>query len=311
MHPGPPPQHPYPQQPAHPHAMPPQPMLQVPMHGGPPLPHQPMQGPPPAPGPRHTLRRRRVAAVVVRDIIQGLALIVAAAWGGYTFIYKEIVLPSRRPAALVVTPTLEAIGRHGDTILARATFHMANHSDSKVYSPAIWYSVRGLKLAPQAPDDSTYLRQNGEAAEKTYATARFSAFSAVELIGSGKLAPEVETWFEPGGEQTLEQLLFIPADRYDAAQLQVQFLITKDVHDVKAVRWHTTEDGGLEPSLVFQPGSPYGSAGLAPAALSDTSTRYVTWLRANHGGVSYATATMSLWRGAFAAPSPPTAPVAP
>lgn len=273
--------------------------------------HQPTHAPPPPPSPRQTLRRRRVAAVVVRDVIQGLALIIAAAWGGYTFIYKEIIVPSRRPAALVVTPALEAIGRHGDTILARATFHMVNHSDSKVYTPAVWYSVRGLKLEPVSIDDSTYLRQNGEAAEKPYATARFSGFSTVELIGAGKVATEPETWYEPGAEQTVEQLLLIPADRYDAAQLQVQYLITKDVHDVKAVRWRTTDGGDLEPRLVFDPKSPYGGAGLAPAALSDTTPRYVTWLRRNQGGVNYVTATLSLWRGAPAAPSPPPATAAP
>lgn len=309
MHPGSPPQQPYPQQ----HA-PQQPMLQVPMqhqpvHGGPP--HHPVHAPPPPPNPRHTLRRRRVAAVVVRDVIQGLALIVAAAWGGYTFIYKEIILPARSPAALVVTPTLEAIGRHGDTIMARATFHMVNRSGSKVYTPIIWYTVRGLKLEGIAPDDTTYLRQIGEAAEKPYPTARFSGFSAVDLIGAGKLSNEVETWYDPGGEQTVEQILFIPADRYDAAQLQVEYLITKDIHDVKAVRWRTAPDGNFDARLVFDPASPYGSAGLAPAALSDTSPRYVRWLRANHGGMSYATATMSLWRGSPAAAAPTPAPAAP
>jgi hypothetical protein len=187
---------------------------------------------------------------------------------------------------------------------------MANHSDSKVYSPAVWYSVRGLKLESVAVDDSTYVRRNGETAEKPYATARFSAFSTVDLIGAGKVATEVETWYEPGAEQTVEQLLLIPADRYDAAQLSVQTLISKDVHDVKAVRWGTTPEGDLEPRLLFQPTSPYGRGGLPPATLSDTSTRYVRWLRANHGGVSFATATMSLWRGSPAAAAPAPAPPA-
>src|SRR5215218_6583250 len=99
-----------------------------------------------APPPPASARDRRpwLTSAIVRDVIQALALLIAAMWGGYTFIYREIIIPARRPAALVVTPTLEAIGRRGDTILARATFHMVNHSASKVYAPAIWYSVRGL-----------------------------------------------------------------------------------------------------------------------------------------------------------------------
>ncbi|HYH81927.1 MAG TPA: hypothetical protein VEX86_19130 [Longimicrobium sp.] len=304
MHPGPPPQHPFPQQQAPQQQMPPhqQDMRHVPM------PQQPMHGGPPPP-PRRNARSKRVAAVVVRDVIQGFALIVAALWGGYTFIYKEIILPAKRPASLVVTPRLEAIGRRGDTILARATFHMVNRSDDKVYTPAIWYSVRGLKLQSVATEDSTYLRQNGEAAEKPYATARFSEYTAFDLIAAGKLAAEVETWYDPDGEQTVEQLLLIPADRYDAAQLQVQYLVTRDVRDVKAVRWRTNENGDLDPRLVFQPTSKYGTAGLLPAAMSDTSPRYVGWLRAHHGGVNFVTATMSLWRNAppTSVPTPPAA----
>ena len=79
--------------------------------------------------------RRWLDSAVIRDAIQAFALLVAAVWGGYTFVYKEVVVPARQPAALVVTPTLEAIGRRGDLVLARATFHMVNRSDSKVYAP--------------------------------------------------------------------------------------------------------------------------------------------------------------------------------
>jgi hypothetical protein len=246
---------------------------------------------------------RRSSARVIRDIVQAIALIVAAMWGAYTFIYREIAVPARRPASLVVTPTLEAIGRRGDTVLARATFHMLNRSESKVYAPAIWYSVRGLKLQAVATEDTTFLRLNREAANKTYPTSRFSQFTAADLIGAGKVTTAVESWFEPGAEQRVEQLLYIPADRYDAAQLSVQYLVAKDVHDLKEIRWRTTDEGDLDPRLVFTAGSPYAGAA---AALADTETRYVRWLRANQGGVSYVTATMSLWRG-----SPSTAPAAP
>lgn len=281
---------------------------------GSPPPHLPQQ----EPAPSTTVTSRAVErlgwftaadarARVLRDVLQAFALLIAAAWGLYTFVYKEVIVPRNRPAALVVTPMLEAIGRRGDTILARATFQMANHSDSKVYVPAMWYSVRGLKLQGVEQDDSTYLRQVGEDAQKPYPTARFSQFTAADLLAAGKVSTEVETWFEPDAEQRVEQILLIPADRYDAAQLQVQYLISKDVHEVKEIRWRATEQGDLDPRLVFSAESPY-AAGGAPAAMSDTVPRYVTWLRANGGGVNYVTATLALWRsspGAVAAPAAP------
>jgi hypothetical protein len=238
-------------------------------------------------------------ARVLRDVLQAFALLIAAAWGLYTFVYKEVIVPRNQPAALVVTPVLEAIGRRGNVILARATFLMRNTSASKVYAPAMWYSVRGLKLASVERDDTAYLRQLRDDAQKPYPSSRFSQFTAIDVVATGKLSPEVETWFEPGAEQRVEQILLIPADRYDAAQLQVVYLISKDVRQVKEIRWRTGEEGDLEPRLVFAAGSPYAGA---PAAISDTVPRYVKWLRANRGGVSFVTATMSLWGEGSAAP---------
>jgi|GEM_PF-3022523 len=245
-------------------------------------------------------------ARVLRDVLQAFALLIAAAWGLYTFVYKEVIVPRNRPAALVVTPVLEAIGRRGNMVLARATFEMANHSESKVYVPAMWYSVRGLKLEGVEQDDSTYLRTNRENAEKPYATARFSQFSVVELVGSGKVNTEVEYWFEPGAEQRVEQLLYIPADRYDAAQLQVEYLLTKDIHELKEIRWRTTDQGDLDPRLVFSADSRWYGGG-APAAIADTSARYLGWLRQTKAGVNFATATIPLW-GNGPAPAAPPAP---
>jgi hypothetical protein len=248
---------------------------------------------------------RRSTSRLIRDVLQSVALIIAAMWGAYTFFYREIIIPARRPAALVVTPSLEAIGRHGDTVLAKATFVLVNHSDSKVFAPAIWYSVRGLKLQPVATEDTAYLRGNRENADKPYPTARFSQFTAADVIGEGKINGEVEYWFDPGGEQRVEQILYIPADRYDAAQLSVQYLVTKDIHELKQVRWTTTDDGELNPRLVFAAGSPYAGP---PAELSDTVPRYVRWLKGHQGGVNFVSATMSLWRSGPSAPSPQPAP---
>ena len=270
-----------------------------------PPPPMPMQPPAPAQQPTPVERLGWFTAAdararVLRDALQAIALLIAAAWGLYTFVYKEVIVPRNRPAALVVTPVLEAIGRRGDLVLAKATFEMANHSDSKVYVPAMWYTVRGLKLDRVEQDDSAYLSANRKAAQELFATARFSQFTAADLVGTGKVSIAVETWFEPGAEQRVEQLLYIPADRYDAAQLQVQYLITKDIHDVKEIRWRTTDQGDLDPRLVFTAGSKYFGNG-APAEMSDRDTRYLGWLRATRAGVNYVTATIPLW-GDHAAP---------
>jgi len=108
----------------------------------------------------------------------------------------------------------------------------------------------------------------------------------------------------------VEQLLYIPADRYDAAQLQVEYLITKDIHELKEIRWRTTDQGDLSPRLVFKADSRWFGGG-APAAIADTSARYLGWLRQTKAGVNFETATIPLWGDApTPAPSAKSGPAA-
>lgn len=73
----------------------------------------------------------------IKDWLQIILLVFGAAWGIYTFVYKEIIVPSRRPAALRVTATLEEVGRKKDMLLVRARIVVSNQSDTKIYAPAL------------------------------------------------------------------------------------------------------------------------------------------------------------------------------
>ena len=249
--------------------------------------------------------RARSRARVARDLVQALAFAFAGIWAVYTFVYKEIIVPAGEPAAVVVTPTLEVIGRRGGTVLVRASFHLANRSRSRAYLPAVWFGVFGMRLEARDLADTAYARMNREAAAaEPLPTARFSQLVAADVIAAGRLLPDLETWYDPGDEQRVEQLLYVPADRFDVAQVYVEYLATKDISRLAAVRWAADQTGFVTPRLVFD-----GDTARVHE-LTEQSPAYLSWLRETGAGINFATATISLWTDAPTSSAPASPPPA-
>jgi len=61
---------------------------------------------------------------------------LAAGFGIYQFIYKDIIVPARRPPAVTLAATLEELDRADGMILVRAHIAVANHGTPKYGLPA-------------------------------------------------------------------------------------------------------------------------------------------------------------------------------
>jgi len=63
------------------------------------------------------------------------------------FVYKDIIVPARRPPAVTLAATLEELDRADGMILVRAHIAVANHGDAKVWVPALWWHVYGVSFS--------------------------------------------------------------------------------------------------------------------------------------------------------------------
>lgn len=90
-----------------------------------------------------TQQRGRSKLEATKDFVEVVAIIVAGFWASCTFWYQE----SQRPAALAVSASLEEVGRRDGMALVRLNVHAVNRSNSKVYVPAFWYTVEGLRIS--------------------------------------------------------------------------------------------------------------------------------------------------------------------
>ena len=91
------------------------------------------------------LKRAGLDADTINNITQTVALILAGAWGVYTFIYQERIAPALAPPTLSVTSVLEKAGRHGDLTAIRCAVTRTNVGQSSVRIMGLTYNVSGIK----------------------------------------------------------------------------------------------------------------------------------------------------------------------
>ena len=87
----------------------------------------------------------RLSADTVNNITQTVALIMAGAWGVYTFVYQEQIAPTLAPPTLLVSSSLEKVGRHDDQTAIRCAVTRTNVGKSSVRVLGLTYNLTGIR----------------------------------------------------------------------------------------------------------------------------------------------------------------------
>src|SRR5438128_1254137 len=96
---------------------------------------------------------KRTLAQEISSWMQILGIVIAAAWGAWTFVYKEIVVPKSAPVNVTVDLELKKIagGQPGENkkklIPVQFKVSAKNPSSREIYLlPSVWMAI-GVKVA--------------------------------------------------------------------------------------------------------------------------------------------------------------------
>src|SRR5438874_1418491 len=94
---------------------------------------------------------------LIKDYVQSIGILAAAAWGVYQFYYVEIYRPAHALPEVVLSSNLKELGRNDKFITLLATINVHNKSSVQVHVISSSYSVLGY-AATYAPDtgEETY-----------------------------------------------------------------------------------------------------------------------------------------------------------
>lgn len=182
--------------------------------------------------------------------VQIVGIFIAAAWGVYTFIYKEIVVPKAAPINTSLSLEIKKVdsmsdaATHGRLSLS-IVVSAANPSTRAVdlfHSVWLVYGYRGkdkdvldLKVAQEALN-SDDLRME----------SRFSENEKISLVAAGRLFEDEK--LEPGEKIGRTEILFLPSGRFDSVELVALVPSAANTGDLK-LRWTLHGDGDSDANV--------------------------------------------------------------
>jgi hypothetical protein len=188
----------------------------------------------------------------IREGVQFFLLIFASGFGIYQFIYKDIIVPAMRPPAVTLTTRLEELGRADGMVFVRMHLVVANRGDAKVWVPALWWNVLGVRFRGEDRTVSQFLSDMPQLLkDREKSLSRFSNPQPAEVVASG-YEPSYELWYQPKDETVHEQLFLVPEGRFDLLQISVNADISKSIDEYAPTRWEMDQDGMLSPILLLK-----------------------------------------------------------
>ncbi len=89
----------------------------------------------------------------VSSAVQTVAIVLAGAWGVYTFVYEAKIAPGLAPPSVSVTSALEKVGEKDGTVAIRSTVTRTNVGQAEVRVLGLTYNVVGVRARFGGPGE--------------------------------------------------------------------------------------------------------------------------------------------------------------
>lgn len=152
---------------------------------------------------------------IVKDVVEVVAIVTAAIWAFYVFVYQEHIRPAHEPSELTITANISPERSIQGLVPVRIHFETKNTGQSTVFVLGGWYSVLGYKVSrtrPLTPDQyrsAILARYNSE---KLAHVSRFVTISEPNPIHNGFMIEPKRWWLEPGESVSGESTIYVPKE---------------------------------------------------------------------------------------------------
>ncbi len=177
--------------------------------------------------------------------VQTIGIVIAAAWGVYTFVYTEIVMPRAAPVNITVDLGLKKVG--GDKpavknpakqlIPVEMRISAKNPSTREVYLlPSAWiaYGIRIEATGDKPPDE--FQKPAALTAETGASNVeRCASVSSGDIVAFGGLLPDTE--LKPNEVSTRTLIFYVPPNEYDSLDVRA-YVPTVAKENAVSLEWN-------------------------------------------------------------------------
>jgi hypothetical protein len=178
----------------------------------------------------------RTRGEVINTWVQTVGICIAAAWGVYTFVYKEFTLPKSAPVNISLNlqlKKLESDSIKGDLNAIEAKLSATNPSSREVHLlPSAWIAY-GIKIAPSDISPAEF-------AAKAALDLRDSAVRGIHkhvkrestsVVAVGRLFGD--TMLKPSETMTRTIVLYVPKSTYDLLDLTAHMPTAAEINGIQ------------------------------------------------------------------------------
>jgi hypothetical protein len=200
--------------------------------------------------------------------IQSTALLVAAGWGVYTFIWQDILMPSWAPAHINITVSLstnasrlQAANSHEEASL---TIKAENTSGRKLYLLSNYWQMYGSKHVPSSATAFQGMADRALRSSSLMHAERESTLEFSPLLAMGRVFDD--TMLQPGESITRSISVQIPR-RYNSFAINIVIpTLTKEPRESlfsgRQLQWGLGKDETPIPLLCSRPNAAQRQSGV-------------------------------------------------
>lgn len=190
---------------------------------------------------------------VINIWVQTAGIIVAAVWAGYTFIYKEIVVPKSAPVNISVDLQLKRIGPGGlsatdqksKLVAVELRVSATNPSTRTVYLlPSLWIAYGLVDRASEGTLNKKTAVQLINEQQGQY-VQMYEGVVESHVVAVGSLFPDAV--LQPNEAAKRSNIIYVPAGNFDRLTVNTWLITTSTVGRI-ALEWKW-DDGAPRPIL--------------------------------------------------------------
>ena len=198
----------------------------------------------------------------IKNWVQTIGIIIAAVWGVYTFIYKEIAVPKTAPINITVDLELKKIGesrsqsnpQKQDFIAVEMKAKATNPSSREIkLFPSVWIAY-GYKITSIKRENNDFEEQCNKIlnTRRGFYVERCSRLEKKGIVGIGDLFPDDS--LKPDETIKRSLVLHLPVDEFDLLELRALITTVNNTKDyslewkfsnnvLEPVMYHMTDTG--------------------------------------------------------------------
>lgn len=181
----------------------------------------------------------------LKNTVQAVGIILASAWGIYTFVYQTWIAPGRIPPYVVATLQLEPSGVHESAACLTARVRLKNAGRIRAYTLASALTITGFRV--QSVVDTLIEANAVQALQQGSRVYRHFEPSKEKVLAVSSIVPPGWT-FEEGEEFEKDLLVCAPPRAYDAAKLTVLVKLATHYSPLVLEKWTQLPNGDYWPN---------------------------------------------------------------